>query len=788
MQNKYTDNSENDNYSNESDAENLKALIFKYLKYWPLFLISIIVFIIGAYFYLKFTTPIYKSSAAVKVLKDDEGGVDLSGLSKSTALFNYSKVNLENEIQIFKSRRLLEKVVEKLELKTSYYEITNFDNKLLFGDEIPFKIDWLDVDYSELNPIAFEVNFLNASSVVIKNEEHNLNINAKVNDTVNLNKISFVLKARPNVSNNYLIKKYKITHNSLQGLLSSLSNGISISQIGDKSDVLKLEVSGSNKSRNEHILNSLVDIFNQDGVEDKRLISKRTQEFVEDRLKILVKDLDTVETGLVNYKKNNNVVSVESSVEELFTKEGESESEKFNLETQLAISEDFQNLLKNQSGFELLPANLGINSSSVNNLTSKYNELVIERNRLLISSTEENPVILKINDQLSQVKVNILSSLNNYVEGLRISLSRLNEREINYTNQINSLPEKEKDLKSIIRQQAIKERLYLFLLQKREEAALSYATTSPSLKIVDYAYTNSIPVSPKKNIIFLSSLILGVLFPFGILYLFFLLKTSIESRGDLERHLNNLAIIGEVPQINKTQPKVIKKNDQSILAEAFRILRTNLVFNLKRGNDSKVIFVTSSIKGEGKTFTAVNLSRILATSHKKVILIGSDLRNPQVHQYFNSKKNDLGLSHFLHSGGDSIDAYINKNPDKDFLNLDIILSGSVPPNPAELLSNGRFELMLNQLKNDYDYIVVDTAPTIYVTDTFLIAEQADATVYMIKQDLTEKKLIGHINSLNRTGKLNNINLVFNGISSETNLGYGYGYTYNDKVKPFWKFW
>ena len=789
-------NAENQRQYTEEENEDLKFLIFKYLKNWLYFLISAIIFILIAIFYLKYATPIYQTSTSVKVLKDDEGGVDLSGLSASTTLFNYSKVNLENEIQIFKSRRMLGKVIDSLQLTTTVYKEGSLRDELLFGKEIPFKIKYLENDVEERSTATFNfsLKFKTNNSFEIHNDERNISVLASLNDTIREFDEDFIIKPtlfNHKINNSDEYKIYKIDRNSL---LSRLSNEISIEAVGDKSDVLRASVKGANKTRNETILNTLVKVFNQDGVEDKRLISKRTKEFVEERLKILVQDLDTVESGLVEFKKDRGVVNVEASVEELFTKEATSESEKFNIETQLAISKDFRNLLVNQSGYTLLPANLGIESESVNRLTNNYNELISNRNRLLSSSTEENPMVLKLNEELDRIQDNILVSLKTYLQALTTSYQRLRSREGRYTGEINNLPQVEKELKGILRQQGIKERLYVFLLQKREEAALSYAITSPTIKIVDFAYTGSTPISPKRNMILLGAFLIGLGLPFSFLYLKFLLDTKVNNRAEIEKELTGLSVFGEVPQLSNSQSKMLKRNDQSALAEAFRIFRTNLLHQLKfsknqdpaTGN-SKVIYVTSSIKGEGKTFTANNLARVIASSNKKVLLIGADLRNPQIHMYYNFDRNLPGVSDYLFNENLDIRSIIQKDK-SDFKNLDILSSGSVPPNPAELLVEDRFEELIDVVKSIYDYVIVDTAPTIYVTDTFLISKYADVTVYVVKQGLTEKKLLHHIKEVNSKKKLNHMALVLNGVVSDTNFGYGYGYVYNDTKKPFYKFW
>jgi len=780
--------------SNLAEGDDIKYYIYKYLSYWPLFIISILVFGLGAYFYLKYSTPIYYTSTQIKILDDDESGIDLSGLSNSSALFNYSKVNLANEIQVFKSRRLVRKVVEDLNLNNSYYKINRFTEESLFNQELPFRV--LILKESEKALGSFDIEFQNDKEFKISKKNLEEYSNYKLGDTITKFELPIVVYANPGYigSSSSFVGNYSFSNSSVESMVSGLAASIDILAIGDRSDILSAGIRGPNKEKNEAVLNTLVRNFNLDGIEDKRLISKNTKEFVIERLKFLEKELDTVESGLVEFKEKNDVVTVESSTSQLFTKEAGSEAERFKVATQIAIAEQFEDFMDDQDSYQLLPANLGIESPVINQLTTNYNQLVLDRNRLLVSSTEENPIVLQINSKLEQLGKNISSNLDNYLDGLRISYQRQGVRENQYTGEINSLPQKEKEIRTIMRQQGIKERLYLFLLQKREEAALSYAITAPTLKVVDFAFTSKSPVSPKKQMIYLGALALGMMIPLGGLYAKFTLNTKLNQREDLDRLIPEVGILGEIPQIGSTEKMILQQKDQSALAEAFRIIRTNLFHFVKadfkkyreQGN-APIIFVTSSVKGEGKTFTAVNLSSIIASSDKKVLLIGCDLRNPQLHQYFNMDKDIAGVSNYLYNPTKDLRDMIVKSP-ANFNKLDVLFSGSVPPNPAELLMGKEFSEMIGTLKKEYDYIVVDTAPTIYVTDTFLMAEEADLTVYMTKQNITEKKLVGHIKSIKKNNKLKNIALIFNGVTGRTNFGYGYGYVYEDKRKPFYKFW
>ncbi|MDB2317674.1 polysaccharide biosynthesis tyrosine autokinase [Flavobacteriales bacterium] len=348
-----------------------------------------------------------------------------------------------------------------------------------------------------------------------------------------------------------------------------------------------------------------------------------------------------------------------------------------------------------------------------------------------------------------------------------------------FTAEISQLPEKEKILRSIERSQEIQESLYLFLLQKREEAEVSYAVTEPSLKVVEYALSSEEPISPKKPIVILGSLILGLLIPFGILYIRFLLNTKIQSKKDLESSLPNSSVLGEIPEIKEDGEKLFSNpNERSVLAEASRILssNTNYLLGVNKKDEGSVILCTSTIKGEGKTFVALNLSLALASLNKKVLLIGADLRNPQIHNYVDVEKRVDGLSNYLYADGFDWKSALLK-PFKEHPTHTVLIGGNLPPNPVQLLTNGRLDTLLNEAKKNYDYIIMDCAPTLLVTDTLLISHLADATVYLTRANHTEKELLEYPKQLIQDKKLKNVGFVINGLGAGNSYGYGYGYKY-----------
>ena len=779
---------------NDIDDESLdiKETLNKYLRYWLVFLISIVVSVIIVFTYLKYASNIYNSSGKIKILKENEG-LDFSALQGGSPLLDLSEVNLENEKEILKSRRLIKNVINKLELQTRFKQDGQIKSFIIF-DRVPVKVDWKTNDFSniESNPV-FLLNIIDQNSFRIIVDELDYNKVHRFNNTIEIGEISFSLDLKDNLPKDVFDNQYSFQHLKLDGLTSSLSNSIQVETVGQKSEILQISIDGENQNRNEAIIDTLIEEFKQDGVRDNRKIAKRTKDFVEERLDILVEELDSVEQSLVQYKKDNEIVDVAANAKVLFEKSSQAELSYFERSKQLSIAKLFKSEIEGTKDFELLPMNIGIESDNVNSLTDEYNKKLLERQKLLVSSTPQNSQIKEINTQIKDLKRNIIQSLSNYIRSLQSALQDINEEVNKFDNKISSLPRKEKNIRKIGREQAVKEKLYLFLLQKQLEAGLSYAIASPKAKVVDYAYTKPTPVSPKKRIILLGGLVLGLAVPFGILYLKFLLYTKLSSKSEIERELKDIPIVSEIPLVETKVKKSISKNDVSPLAEAFRILRTNLGFlrnKLKNNVKPSVIYVTSSTKGEGKTFVSTNLASVFAATNKKTLLIGTDLRNPQLHKSLNLDKNSNGLTNFLSDEDYNLDDLTIKNVSNN--EFDVLLSGPIPPNPSELLDNPRFEQVIKEARSMYDYVIVDTAPTIHVSDTLLITHLSDVLLYIVRTEFTDIKLLEHVKKLKDFNKINNIGLVINGISSKGgypyNYGYGYGYQAAHEKKRSLKFW
>jgi capsular exopolysaccharide synthesis family protein len=460
------------------------------------------------------------------------------------------------------------------------------------------------------------------------------------------------------------------------------------------------------------------------------------------------------------------------------------EKEVLELNTQLKLAEYVSDYVNANPG-ELIPANLGIGDASVDGNTEKYNQLVLERNRILKGSSEINPVIVNLNGQIKNLEESIKQSLVNSKTALKISLNAIKGQQSKFASTISEVPKQERMFRDMQRQQQIMETIYLYLLQKREENAITMAVTLPSAKIIDTAYGSNTPVAPKRNIIYLAALLLGLLIPFGVIYVLTLLDNKVHSRKDLESMIK-APILGDVPNTKSEDKIVVSDSDRSSVAESFRLLRTNINFMLtgvKQGG--KTIFVTSTLSGEGKTFVSINLAAVLSLTDKKVRLIGADIRKPKIGEYLELKY-EKGLTHFLMDNAIKPTDIIES---VTAMNFDFISSSLIPPNPSELLMNGRFEEVLAYGKQHYDYVIVDTAPVNLVTDTLLLGHLADMFIYVVRANYLDKRLLSIPKMMYEEKRLPNMAMLINGTDLERGYGYGYGYGgYSEEVimKPWYK--
>lgn len=768
------ENQFNNSFFGEEDKIDVKQVIRQYLSHWPWFVIAVVVALLSAYVYLRYAPRIFETHSKIKVLDESEG----LELPTSAFVFKRTNINLENEIEIISSYLIMERVVRELNLNTVFYEEGTIQTKQI--EALPLDFNQIILPDSISQTLAykvlvtekgFQVTNIDTDKVINFNEHttyttnHKLPFNIKLNDQVPLSDI--------------VDTAYNIVFKTVKGATLSLKSRIVIEAVGDRSDILKLSIKGESKELSENILNTLTTVFDNDGIKDRQLVSERTIDFIDARFEFLAGELDSIEIDRQGFKEDNNIVDIRTDAELGLQQRTKSEEEVFALENQLELSNLLINSLTSDNESDLLPANIGIENVSINALISEYNTAVINRDKLVSSGGENNPMVQLAVSEVQNLKSNIDRSLKAYSEQVKTSLNQLKTKNRRLAGRVSQIPEQERLFKAIDRQQKIKESLYLLLLQKREEAAINLAITEPSIKVVENALSGVRPISPKSTIVYAGALLAGLLIPFGVLYLMFMLDTKLHSKEDIVDLTSKIPVIGEIPDLKKKKDLIFNDpNDRSPLAESFRILSSNVdyILPVKDGEKGKVIYCTSTIKGEGKTYVSLNLSLALSSINKKVLLIGADLRNPQIHTHISEDKQKPGLSNYLHdvdyNWKDALISGFEKHP-----NHRIILSGSIPPNPAHLLTNGRFKKLIEEAKEEFDYIVVDTAPTILVTDTMLISQLADATIYIARANYTEKNLLKFSKELSESGKLKNMAYVINSVGANKSQGYGYNYGY-----------
>lgn len=771
---------ENDQFDGNEKESNIDIaqILFKYLRYWYFFLISVVLCFFTVKYYLNHTISIYESKASIKIIDDSKNSFDLASAAGSISLFGKTKVNLDNEIAILNSYRIQEKVCRNLNLTTQYYKVGYF-NKLELWKNRPFTVEWLDPALSmDTKALAFEIEITQRGYKITNFNGKESENEFKFNSIQNLGGTKYKLLLQVGIDLNKLEgQKFFINHSTISNAVIGLSGSIKFINTNENADILTIDLKGSNSDKSEAIINEIIKQYDNDGINDRRLVYKKTVDFVNNRFKLIEHELDSIETNKAKYKKENELTFLEADAGSVSEQKLTKKNDVFQIETQIALSKILEQTIKADTKLGLIPANIGVLSQDVNQIITDYNTVVLERERLLVSGKGRNPMVNVIKDKLSQLQKNILQSLKSYQEEMEVSLSKNNYLKKVTSDKFSAIPNDEKVLNAIERQRTIKEALYILLLQKREEAALNLAVTASTVKVIDYALTDSNPVSPIKTTYILGSIVAGLGIPLLILFLVFLSDNKVHTKEDVTRNARNKVIIAEIPHIDSDE-RLTGVNDRSLLGEAFRILRTNLsyVLPLKLDKLGQVILVTSTIKGEGKTFATINLAISYSLMNKRVLLIGSDLRNPQLHNYVNIKKDAIGLQDFLHDASIGLKEITNtKQLGND--NLDIIFSGKIPPNPAELLANGRIEKLIEEAKNLYDLIIFDTAPTLLVADTLMISQLADTTLYIVRAGFTPKTIIEYSVGLSDRNKLKNMVYVINNIGMTDSYGYGYRYSY-----------
>ncbi|WP_010522392.1 GumC family protein [Aquimarina agarivorans] len=787
---------ENNNFNLEENFSLQKELA-KYTIYWKWFLLAAFLSLVLAYGFLKFSSPVYDNITTI-LIKDANEGRGLSELAAFQDLgLGSSNNDIDDEVDIIKSKALLTKVVTKLDVNIEQYAKVGLANSDIYSfSPINVSFKWFsnirEDDYESIGDI--EIQILSEQEFLFIDHELDIEKQYAYGQPINLEQGVLNIKKNKlfevNLNSEEPINEINIVVYPLNVYVSKLSNDILAAPKSKRSSILDISMKLSNRNKARDILNELVAIYNQEAVDDKNLVSNNTLSFISERLDIIAKELESVESEKAAFKKGKKLTDIKSEAEIFVGEVSESQKRLLGIETQLDLTNSMIEYLSNPNkNLTLLPSNIGLDDPNISISIGEYNKLILERNRLLGTSTELNPLVMDLTADIESQKINLLETLKNKRRNILITKKDYQREQSKINSKISTIPKIEKDFRVIERQQKIKESLYLFLLEKREETSISMAVTAPVAKVIDRAYSSTRPVSPKKKIILLAGLLLGLLVPFGVIYTKDLLDTKIHSKQDVEHEIKGIPVLSELPRIKRNQKDVVGRNDRSPLGESFRILTTNLdYFSRGKHIDGKAlnIFVTSTIKGEGKTFVSYNLCLALAEGGNKILIVGADIRNPQLHRFEQPEiKKPKGLSEFLYDDSlvpDDVITSVNHNE----INVDVVFSGRIPPNPTELLNNGRLGELVEQVSGDYDIIIVDTAPTMLVTDTLLISKIANITLYVTRAGFTDTRLLQYPKQLQEEQKLKGLAFVINDVK-ENNLGYGtkYGYGYGEEVEEKW---
>ncbi|KQC34050.1 hypothetical protein AAU57_12450 [Nonlabens sp. YIK11] len=774
---------------NVASEESLAQQIQPYLNKWFWFVISSVLFITIAIFYLRYSTKIYQAEASILIKDTQAGGVsELAALGDLGMLGNNFN-SVENEIEILTSRRLMSRVVEELHLDVRYFREGNIKTSELF-QSAPFIVSKvLDTANTGRNLQFYvkPVSELTFEYWLNEGQEPNIaNFGSYVkigeNTEVQISSINSPIDGSDS-DNVFLVRLA-----DFEKVVVSYAGKVSVTQSVKRGSVIDLSISDPVPSKAAAILNQLITEYNKDATEDKNIVAKNTVEFIEDRLATIELSLDSVEIKKENFKRENNLSDIAAEAGLNLQSSAEYTSLQIEAQTQLRIARDLRAYMASLNDTEYIPANLTLGSNSVNEIINEYNQLLLTYNQRLETATQLNPIVQELQDQLSKLRSSINASLNSYIQSLEVRLGSISSQNNRIEGRLGEIPATERTARDIERDQTIVEAIYLYLFQKKEETAISLAVTAPKAKVVDSAWISDQPISPKPKIVLLGALIVGLLIPFAFIYLKGLIYNKIENRKDVTRRLSNTSFLGEVPKLASDESDVITKNDRSILAESFRILRTNLQYKLSALSNTvktPVIIVTSSVKGEGKTFVSFNLAMTMANSGKNVLLVGGDIRNPQLHRYLvKGSKNLKGVTEFLVYPEYQPEELVHESDANS--NLKIMLSGAIPPNPAELWLSSRVDELLDYGKENYDVVIIDSAPSMLVTDTLLISDKADVTVYVTRANYTEKPLLDFVSDTIESEKLKNVAMVLNNVKI-ANFGYGnkYAYSYGVDADSAW---
>ena len=770
--------------STNNQEIDIRRIFFICLQHWYWFLIGLLLCGgLGVVYYLK-TTPQFQTQAAIMLRQKNDtqlfsgaasGALDMLGISMNGAV--------EDEVQVLMSRDLMYQAIDALNLwQSSYYK-----DGMRWKGEFPtptFRIDTIALtEKAQKKGFVVKVKQTrNGGYKVIVKIGRFISSTAKVNDfSAPIETCAGKIILTMNKPWNEKASAYRISYpGNKQAVVDAYQKKVSISLRQKESNIVDLKTISNVPVRDVALLAKIIELYNLNSVVDKNIMATNTAAFIDERLAIISNELNDAEEAVADYKSQNQLTDLSEEAKLFLQVSTEDQKELARVETQLNLVNYIEDFLQDDTKrFSMLPANLGIEDNSLTSFISEYNSMLLQRMRVLRTATEENPVVEQLNDQLLSMRQNIIASIASVRESLTITRKGLQERGSEFNSRIRTVPSQERQFVQIKRQQILKEEIYLFLYQKREENALMLAATSTPVRIIDKPKVNSLTAKPGLKMIALVCFMFGLLIPAALLYLKVMMDNKLHDPKDYEKRVH-APYAGQIIENSRGAHIAIHEGEQTVSAELFRQLRTNLRFMLPADIQNPVILVTSCINGEGKSYVATNIALSLAILGKKVALVGLDIRKPMLVKYFGLSEKGC-LTSYLSDAAFSIDDTII--PSNEHQNLDLIPCGVIPPNPNELLQNERLDALFIELRKRYDYIIVDSAPMAMVSDTFLLNRICDMTLFVSRSNYTPIEMVDFINEVVADNKMKNVACLLNGVKNvHAGYGYGYGYGYGVTTK------
>jgi len=760
----------NKNTTAQKEENQLSQMMAGYVSYWPLFLICLSLALGGAYLYIRYAIPKYEAYASILV-KDVK--VDISKTEQAIDPLNTSKV-IENEIEVLQSQVLLDSVATKLRL----YAPISVEGKLRMQSAYTASPIVVEARYpnklkkAEKIPIRYD----SASGKVYLNNV----VSGPLNEWIKTPFGELMYLDNPNSGGNASSRPLFLDLYRSRNVGSSLLSSLKI-ESSKTSSVVDLSYKDEIPERAENILNTLVEFYSKSALSEKNNLVKNTLGSIESRLDVVSRTLDSIQRKVKEYKTSHQAVNLGTQSEQYINVVGSSDRELAQVRTQLSQLNELKKVVSSNDNVGVLPSASGINDPGLTQQMTELNNAQLNYERLKRTVGEGNPLLVGIRDQINKIKPNVLGNIETQIRNLQQTQNSYASTSGKYSSMLTGVPEQERQLLEISRDQNIQNGIYQFLLQKREETLLSLTSMNSDFKVINFAKAGGSPVSPKTNMIYIAALIFGLILPIVFVNGREMLNNKILFRKEIEA-LTSIPVIGEIVH-NKTKSSlVLEPGKRSFIAEEFRKIRVSLLF---LGIDSyhKKILLTSSIPGEGKSFIAANLAVSLAMTGKKVVLVDADLHNPSQGKLFGVTTEEIGVSDYL-LGERTADEIIRKVPNHE--NLSFISSGGLHPTPSELLENGQIQNLVAYLETKFDLVVIDTAPIVMVTDAYHLSSLADATLFVVRHKYTPKMLVKRIDENNKINSLKNPAIIFNGVKTrgfmKNNYGYGYDYVYGGNQK------